>query len=42
LISDHLVPIALWPLTALSGVFAAIIFLGIARLSPIRVSRAVL
>ncbi|MEW5717628.1 MAG: MFS transporter [Chloroflexota bacterium] len=40
LISDHLAPIALWPLTALSGVLAALIFLAIARLSPLRVSRA--
>jgi MFS family permease len=36
LISDHLAPIALWPLTALSGVLAAIIFLALARLLPIR------
>ena len=32
LISDHLTPIALWPLTALSGLLAAIIFLSITRL----------
>jgi MFS family permease len=36
LISDHLAPIALWPLTALSGVIAAIIFLALARIAPIR------
>ena len=40
LISDHLAPIALWPLTALSGVFAAIIFLAITRFTPIRAPRA--
>jgi len=40
LISDHLGAIALWPLTAFSGIVAAIIFLSIGRFSPIRVSRA--
>jgi len=40
LISDHLAPIALWPLSALSGVFAAIIFLAITRFTPIRAPRA--
>ena len=34
LISDHLAPIALWPLTALSGVIAAIIFLALTRRTP--------
>ena len=40
LISDQLAPIALWPLTALSGIIAAIIFLAIARLAPIRAAHA--
>ncbi|MCI0477859.1 MAG: MFS transporter [Anaerolineales bacterium] len=34
LISDQIAPIALWPLTATSGILAAIIFLALARRTP--------
>lgn len=40
LISDQIAPIALWPLTAISGILAAIVFLALARRNVIAVTQS--
>lgn len=42
LITDYLAPRALWPLTATAGLAAALIFLALARLAPVRTPRPVI
>ncbi len=41
LISEHIAPVALWPLTATAGLLAAILFLGLARFTSARAVRTI-
>ncbi len=38
MISDHIAPSAIWSITAVAGVFAAILFLALRRTTPVNAS----